>query len=52
MSQTEAAANQTTVTEQFSHLFRGGAGGDIEIFGFSAQQQVADTAAHQISFVT
>ena len=32
------------------HLFRRGVGGDIEVFGFQAHQQVTHRAAHDIGF--
>jgi hypothetical protein len=38
VSQTEAAANQTAVAEQFAHLLRRGAGRHVKIFRFFAQQ--------------
>ena len=52
VSQTETAADQTAVAEQFSHFVRRGIGRDIEIFGFALQQQITDTAADQIGVKT
>ena len=49
--QAEATANQAAVAEQFTYLVRGRAGGDVKIFWFLAQQQVANAAADQVSFV-
>ncbi|EPF20861.1 hypothetical protein HMPREF0201_00596 [Cedecea davisae DSM 4568] len=51
MSKTEAAANQAAVAEQFTNLIRRSAGGDVKIFWFFAQQQVADAAANEIGLV-
>lgn len=51
MRQTKTAAHQSAVAEQLADLFRGSVGGDIEVFGFFAQQQVADAAAYQISLI-
>lgn len=49
--QTEAAADQAAVAEQFAHLFRRGVGGDVEVFRLFAEQQIAHPAADQISLV-
>ena len=46
--QAEPAADQPAVAEQRLDLFRGGVGGDVEILGMAADQQVADRAADQV----
>ncbi len=41
----EAPADDEGAPEQFFHLFGRGIGGDVEVLGFDAQQQVAHGAA-------
>jgi hypothetical protein len=48
----KAATNDARTAEQASDLFRFGAGGHIEILGFTAEQEIAHTTAYQISLVT
>src|SRR6185312_4068200 len=45
--QTEAAADQSTVTEQLFHLFRQRIRGHVEVFRLDSQQQVAHAAADE-----
>ena len=47
----EAAADQSTVGEELLDLLRRGIGGDVEVFGRPAKQQIAHTAADQIGLV-
>ncbi len=49
--QAEATTYQAAVAEQLTHLLRRGVGGDVKIFGFFAQQQIAYAAADQPRFV-
>ena len=49
--QAEAAAYQAAVAEQLTDLFRGRIGGDVKIFRFFAQQQIAYAAADQPRFI-
>ena len=46
--QPEPAADQAAVAEQRLDLLRRGVGGDVEVLGFAADQQVAHRAAHQV----
>jgi hypothetical protein len=48
MHDLEAAADDARAAEQRAHLFRRGAGGDVEILGLGADQQVAHGAADDI----
>ena len=52
MREPEAAAYQPTVAEQSAHFFGRRIRGNVEIFRVSAEQQVADTATHQVSLIT
>ena len=45
MHDLEAAADDARAAEDVAHLFRRGVGGDVEILGFGADQQVAHGAA-------
>ena len=51
VGEAEAAADETAVAEQAPHLLGTGVGGDIEVLGVAAQQQVAHAAAHQVGRV-
>src|SRR5690606_1371461 len=44
----EAAPDQAAVAEQRLDLLRGGVGGDVEVLGAAAHQQVAHGPAHQV----
>jgi hypothetical protein len=46
MRQAESAADQPAAGKNLLHFLGRGAGGDIEVFGRLAQQQVAYAAAH------
>ena len=46
--QAEAASDDAAVAEQRLDLGRRGAGGDIEIFGTAAEQQIAHATADEI----
>ncbi|EGD09045.1 hypothetical protein XVE_2677 [Xanthomonas vesicatoria ATCC 35937] len=48
MRQTKTAADQAAIAEQRFDFFRRGTGGDVEILGVAADQQIADRAADQI----
>ena len=52
MDQLEAAANDARITELGTDLFRGSAGGNVEVFRRNAQHQVADAATDQVGLVT
>ncbi|MNZ76800.1 hypothetical protein D3C78_953180 [compost metagenome] len=49
--QLEAAADHPGVAEFRAHLFRGGAGGDVEVLRRDAQQRVAYTTANDVGLV-
>ena len=49
--QAEAAAYQAAVAEQLTDLFRGRISGNVKIFRFFAQQQIAYAAADQPRFI-
>ena len=49
--QAEAPADEPAVAERAFDFFRQRAGGDVEIFRRDADQQVADTSAHEEGFV-
>ncbi len=51
MHQLEPAANDSRITEFGTHLFRRGAGGDVEILGRDIEHHVAYAAADQIGLV-
>jgi len=51
MRQAKAPADDAAVAEQALDLTRRGAGGEVEILGSNPEQQVADTAAHQVRLV-
>ena len=50
--QLESTTDDPRIAEFGTHLFRCGAGGDVEIFGRDAEQHVTHTAADQVSLVT
>src|SRR5690606_5002151 len=52
MGQPEPATDQAAVAEQLPHLFGGRVGGDVEILGAAAHQQVAHRATYQVGAVT
>jgi len=45
----EAPADDARTAEQATHLLGGGVGGDVEILGYPAQQQVAYRAADEVA---
>ncbi|EKY03479.1 hypothetical protein HMPREF9120_02682 [Neisseria sp. oral taxon 020 str. F0370] len=47
----EAAADDAAAAEEGAHFFGRGVGGDVEVFRFGADQQVAHRAADDIGFV-
>ena len=49
--QAKAAADQAAARKHFLDLFRGGAGGHVEVLGRLAQKQVPHAAANDIRFV-
>ena len=51
MDQLEAAANDAGVAKLGTHLFRRGAGGDVEILGRDIEHHVTDAATDQIGLV-
>jgi len=52
MRQPEAATDQPAVAELLAHLFGRGVGGDVEVLGMAADQQVTHCAADQIGLET
>jgi hypothetical protein len=46
MRQAKPAADQAAAGKYLLHLFGRGAGGDVEVLGRFAQQQIAHAAAH------
>ena len=51
MHQLEAPADDSCITKLGAHLFRRGAGGDVEILGRDIEQHVAYAATHQVGLV-
>ena len=49
--QPEAPADEPAVAEQAAHLIGRGAGGDVEVLGLAADEQVAHAPAHQVGLV-
>ena len=52
MHDLEAPPDDARTAEQPPHLFRRGVGGDVEILGRLAQQQVAHRAADEVALVS
>jgi hypothetical protein len=52
MHDLEAAAHDTRAPEEIVYLSRVGTGGDVEILGRMAEQQVANATAHEIRLET
>ncbi len=52
MCQSKAPTDKTAIAEQLAYLFWPCVGNDIEILGFTPQQDVADTASDQVGLVT
>ena len=48
MGQAETPTNHAAVAEQRAHLVGPRAGGDVEVFGLVAEQEIAHASAHQI----
>ncbi len=51
MHQLKTAANDARITKLGAHLFGGGVGGHVEIFGCDAKQQITDAATDQIGLI-
>ena len=49
MNDLKTAPDDARTPEQLAHLFRRGVGGDVEILGCLAQQQIAHRAAHDVA---
>jgi hypothetical protein len=49
--QAESTADQAAVAEHLAHFLRPGVGGDVEVLGFAAEQQIAYPAADQVGLV-
>ena len=49
--QAEAPADDPAVAEEGAHVLRAGARGDVEILGFSPEQEVADAPADKVGLV-
>ena len=51
MGKTEPSADESTISEDLFDLMRPGIGGNIEILGFPAKQQVAHSAADKVCII-
>jgi hypothetical protein len=51
MRQTEAAADHAAVAKEVAHLVGAGARREVEVFGLSAQHQIAHSTAYEVGRV-